>query len=401
MDHAIEHASQLIFIGSFLMFLSVLAGQISNRLGAPVLLTFLGVGIFFGENGPGGIVFNDQNLAMMICSIALAIILFDGGLRTPLGLFKRAFAPALSLSTLGVVITAVLVGGFAVWLMGTDLLHGFLIGSIVASTDAAAVFLLLHQKGLRLKEHVSATLEVESGINDPMAVFLTLSCVTLMRGGAEAGWLPLLGLFFQQMGLGLMLGYAGGMGLSYLFRYIKLEVGLYPVVVLIGGLLVFGGANLVGGSGFLAVYIAGVTFANSGFQRMMLIKHFNDGIAWVAQLVMLLTLGLLVTPVQLIEYSIPAVLIAVFLILVARPVAVHCCLPSSQYTGREKLFISWVGLRGAIPIYLALIPALSGVENGQYYFNIAFIIVLASLLLQGWTINPVAHRLKVAESDKH
>ncbi len=394
-----EHASELISIGAVLMLLSVLAGQFSTRLGAPVLLTFLGVGVFFGEDGPGGIVFNDKNTAFLICSIALAMILFDGGLRTHFTTFRQAFKPALSLSTLGVLMTAMLTGGFATWLMGLNPLQGMLLGSLVASTDAAAVFLLLHQKGIHLKTSVSSTLEVESGMNDPMAIFLTITCVSLLAAdsGSSQGWLAVTGLFVRQMGLGLVIGYAGGIGLTSLLRFIRLETGLYPVVVLIGGLLIFGGTNMVGGSGFLAVYLAGITFANSGFQKIMLIKHFNDGMAWIAQLVMLLTLGLLVTPTKLVEHITSAIGIAIFLIVVARPIAVWFSLLASNFNRREKVFISWVGLRGAIPIYLALVPALSGIENGQYYFNIAFIIVLASLILQGWTINPLARILNINE----
>lgn len=392
-----EHASELILIGAFLVLLCVMAGQVATRLGAPVLLMFLGVGIFFGENGPGGIVFNDKHTAYMVCSLALAVILFDGGLRTPMGTFRQALKPALSLSTVGVLITAVLTGGFASWLMELQPIHGLLIGSLVASTDAAAVFLLLHQKGIRLRPRVNATLEVESGINDPMAIFLTTTCVSLLGAGAEAGGLMILGVFVKQMGLGLLIGYAGGAGLVQLIRHSRLETSLYPVVVLAGGLLIFGGANVTGGSGFLAVYIAGITFANSGYRKLIFIRQFNDAMAWIAQVGMLLTLGLLVTPARLLEYILPAVLVAMFLIFVARPLAVWCSLPTRRFSWREKTFISWVGLRGAIPIYLALVPALSGIENGQYYFNIAFIIVLASLILQGWTINPLARRLGIAE----
>lgn len=392
-----EHASQLILIGAFLMLLSVFAGQLSSRLGAPVLLTSLGVGIFFGEDGPGGIVFNDRDSAFLICSIALAIILFDGGIRTTSRTFSTAIRPALSLSTVGVLITAGITGSFASWLMDGNLLHGMLIGSIVASTDAAAVFLLLHQKDMTLKEHVRSTLEVESGINDPMAVFLTLCCTTLLVPGISTSWFSLLGLFAKAMGLGLVIGYAGGVGLTHLLRGIRLDVGLYPVVVLMGGLLIFGGTNMVGGSGFLAVYLAGIIFANRKTHKIMLIKQFNDGMAWIAQLVMLLTLGLLVTPTKLVEHLVPAVLIAVVLIVVARPIAVWCSLPTGRFTWKEKTFISCVGLRGAIPLYLALIPALSGVANGQQFFDVAFIIVLASLILQGWTINPIARRLGIVD----
>jgi cell volume regulation protein A len=381
------------------MLLCVMAGQIATRLGAPVLLSILGVGIFFGEDGPGGIIFNDKDTAFLVCSIALATILFDGGLRTPLHVFKRAFKPALSLSTLGVLITAVLTGGFSAWLMGLTPVHGMLIGSIVASTDAAAVFLLLHQKGIRVKERVNATLEAESGINDPMAIFLTITCVSFMGASSEVTWLSVTGLFIKQMGLGLIIGYGGGIGLVQLLRHTRLETTLYPVVVLSVGLLIFGGSNIVGGSGFLAAYIAGITFANSGHRKLMFIRQFNDAMAWIAQVGMLLTLGLLVTPSKLVEHIVPAVLIAVFLIAVARPVAVWCSLLNSRFDWKEKTFISWVGLRGAIPIYLALIPALSGIENGQYYFNVAFIIVLASLILQGWAINPLARRLEIIEEE--
>jgi cell volume regulation protein A len=394
----VDYTSQLILVGSVLMLLCVMAGQIATRLGAPVLLMFLGVGIFFGEDGPGGIVFDDKNTAYMVCSLALAVILFDGGLRTSVSSFKQAFKPALSLATVGVFITAVITGGFAVWLMDMSLVHGMLIGSIVASTDAAAVFLLLHQKGIKLKGRISATLEVESGINDPMAIFLTVTCITLLSAGADTGWMSIVGMFIKQMGLGAVIGYAGGVGLVQLLRRSRLETSLYPVVVLAGGLVIFGGSNLAGGSGFLAVYIAGITFANSGHRKLIFIRQFNDAMAWIAQVGMLLTLGLLVTPTKLVEYIVPAVLIAVFLIAVARPVAVWCSLPGAGFNWREKMFISWVGLRGGIPIYLALIPALMGVEGGQYYFNTAFIIVLSSLIVQGWTINPLARKLEINEA---
>ena len=392
-------ADQIILIGAFLMLISILAGQLSTRLGAPLLLTFLGVGIFFGEDGPGGIVFNDRHSSFLICSIALAIILFDGGLRTNLKHFKSAIRPSLILATLGVFITAAITGAFAAWLMNLTPLEGMLLGSVIASTDAAAVFLLLHQKGLRLREDVSTTLEVESGINDPMAVFLTITFISLITnlGMGTNSLITVLSMFVKQMGLGIVIGYAGGVGLTQLLRIIRLDTGLYPVVVLTAGMLIFGGTNLVGGSGFLAVYLAGITFANSGFPKLMLIKHFNDGMAWIAQLVMLLTLGLLVTPTHLSVHILPAILIAVVLILIARPIAVWVSLIGTKFNWREKTFISWVGLRGAIPIYLALIPALSDAPNGSFYFDVAFIIVCASLLLQGWTINPLAKALRIIE----
>lgn len=378
------------------MLLSVMAGQVATRLGTPVLLAVLGIGIFFGEDGPGGIVFDNKNTAHMICSLALAVILFDGGLRTPLSSFRQAFRSALSLSTVGVLVTAMLTGFFSMWLLGISLLDGLLIGSIVASTDAAAVFLLLHQKDIQLKGRVKSTLEVESGINDPMAIFLTTTCVSLLSDNSAVSWLEIASVFLKQMGLGLVIGYAGAAGLVHLLRFSRLEIGLYPVVVLAGGLAIFSGCNISGGSGFLAVYIAGITFANSGHEKLVFIRQFNDVMAWIAQASMLLTLGLLVTPSSLPAYTLPALGISTFLIFIARPVAVWCSLPTRFFAWKEKLFISWVGLRGAIPIYLALVPALSGIDNGQHYFNIAFIIVLCSLVIQGWTINPVARRLGLA-----
>ncbi len=382
------------------MMLSVLAGQASARIGAPLLLTFLGMGILFGEDGPGGIIFNDKHTTYVVCSLALAIILFDGGLRTPLKAFKTALRPALMLSTIGVLVTALVTGVFTAWLMNIELLKGLLVGSIVASTDAAAVFLLLHQRNVRLQGKINATLEVESGINDPMAIFLTITCVELLTATQHPGWFAILSMFVKQMGLGMLIGYAGGSALCRMMRWMRLDVGLYPVFALTGGLCIFGGTNLVDGSGFLAVYLAGLTFANSGFTKTQLIKQFNDGVAWTAQLIMLLVLGLLVTPSNLIGYLIPALLIALVLIVVARPLAVWMCLPYSGFNREEKTFIAWVGLRGAIPLYLAIIPALSGVENGHYYFNVAFIIVLASLVLQGWTINPLARRLGLIEEEE-
>lgn len=391
---------QLIFVGAFLMIISIVAGQLSAQVGAPLLLTFLSVGIFFGEDGPGGIVFNDKHTAYMVCSLALAIILFDGGLRTRLATFRQVVRPALLLASVGVAVTACIVAACAVLFFGVDPLQGMLFGAVVASTDAAAVFLLLHQRGVRLQPRVNAILEVESGINDPMAILLTIACVELMLGNVQGDFLYMLGMFGKQMGLGMIAGYAGGMGISHMLRRLKLDPGLYPVMAMAGGLFVFGGTNMLGGSGFLAVYLAGLTFANSGFSKTMLIKQFNDGMAWIAQIVMLLVLGLLVTPSNLVHYLNLSLWLALALIVLARPVAVWLCLAFSGCTWQEKTFISWVGLRGAIPIYLALIPALAGVENGHYYFNIAFIIVLTSLVLQGWSINPLARWLGLVAVEK-
>lgn len=385
-----------IFIAACLMMFSMLAGQLSKRLGAPVLLAFLAVGMLFSKNGPGSIYFNDYEMAFNICSVALAVILFDGGLRTPTQHFQHVFKPALSLAVFGVAITAMFTGLLAMCLFGMGWLEGMLLGSIVASTDAAAVFLLLHQRDIQLRKRLNSTLEVESGINDPMAIFLTISCVTLMKAGSDAYWLDVLILFIRQMSLGLAIGYAGGQALSHLVRRVRFGSGLYPVVVLTGGVIVFGGTSMIEGSGFLAAYIAGVTFTSEGNRKVAFIKNFHSGMAWIAQLVMLLSLGLLVTPTELVPYVQPALLLSLVLIVLARPLAVLLSLLNARFDTKEKLFISWVGLRGAMPLYLALIPLLMGVDDRHLYFNIAFIIVTASLILQGWTINPLARRLGVA-----
>lgn len=391
-------ADTLFFLAAVVVLSGILAGQLSSRIGAPILLTYVCVGIFFGEDGPVGIRFDDIELAYTICSLSLAIILFDGGVRTPLKIFRASLRNASVLATFGVFVTAVITGGFAAWFLEVDLIYGFLLGAIVASTDAAAVFLLLQQRGLQLKHRVRYTLEVESGINDPMAVFLTITCVQLFNANeATAGWLPFLSLFFKQMTIGLLAGYTGGHAIAWLMRRLRLDAGLYPMVTLSFGLLIYSSANLLGGSGFLAVYLAGLTFASTGYARITLIKQFSDGLAWMAQLLMMLILGLLVTPSNLVDYIVPALAVSMALLLLARPAAVWLCLLGSGFSVREKAFISWVGLRGAVPIYLALIPALAGIPSAHYYFNTAFIMVLVSLILQGWTVNPLARRLDLVE----
>lgn len=388
-----EFSDTLFFVSAVVILFSVFAGQLSTRIGSPILLTYLCAGIFFGEDGPGGIKFDDIEVAFTVCSLSLAIILFDGGIRTPMKVFRASLMKAGLLSTVGVFVTAAITGAFAAWLLNIDLIYGLLLGAIVASTDAAAVFLLLHQRGLQLKHRVKYTLEVESGINDPMAVFLTVTFVEMLSNDFPSSWLAVIALLLKKIAIGALAGYAGGHGITYLLQRLRLDAGLYPIVTLSFGLLVFGGANLLGGSGFLAVYLAGLTFAASGYARLTLIKQFSDGLAWMAQLIMMLILGLLVTPSNLLDYIVPALWVSMALLFVARPVAVWLCLIGSGFAWREKTFVSWVGLRGAVPIYLALIPALSGIPSAHYYFNTAFIMVLVSLILQGWTVNALAKKL--------
>ena len=391
-----ESTNQLIFFCGLLLCAAIFASFVSRRIGAPLLVTFLGVGILFGEDGPGGIVFNDVPLSYVACSFALAVILFDGGVHTSLKSFRQAFRPAALLASVGVLVTTGLVG-LGMWgILGTDPFYALLLGAIVASTDAAAVFLLLRQQGIKLKEEVGNTLEVESGINNPMAIFLTLTFTGLMvAGGTSAPAWSVPAGFVQQFGIGAVLGLIGGRMLTLVFDRIELELGLNPIFALAAGLLIFGAANILGGSGFLAVYLAGLILGNHAYGAKQVVKQFMDGMAWLAQLAMLLILGLLVTPTKLVADIPDALLMSFILIFIARPAAVFLSLAFEAFTWREKLFISWVGLRGAIPIYLAIFPVMMGVPGN--FFNIAFLVVLVSLVLQSTTVGLVARWLKIGE----
>ncbi|MDF2180149.1 potassium/proton antiporter [Aliiglaciecola sp. CAU 1673] len=390
-----ELTNQFIFIGALLALLAVLASAVTRKSGAPLLLVFLILGMLAGEDGPGGIKFNDFSLAFLFGSLALAIIILDGGLGARRSTFRVSLKPALSLATFGVVITAAVTGAAAYWLLSLPWQQSLLIGAIVGSTDAAAVFGLLRAAGVELKERAGATLEIESGTNDPMAILLTVTFVQLMvLSEPLSGW-ALASEFTQQMGLGLLMGFALGYLLSIMLKHVPLSVSLYPLCVLAGALSVFGITNLVGGSGFLAIYIVGAIIGNSPLPYHDDIHRFHDGMAWLSQIGMFLMLGLLITPSNLVPIVLPAILIALVLIFVARPLAVLLSLLPFQFPWREQLFISWCGLRGAVPIILALFPSLAGLEDSTAYFELVFFIVLVSLILQGWTIAPVARWLKV------
>lgn len=365
-----------------------------------MLLLFLGIGLLAGEDGLLGISFDNNVTAYFIGSLALAIILFDSGFETKLRSYRTAAAPALVLATLGVVLTAGFVGAAAHFLFGLGWIQSFLLGSIVASTDAAAVFFLLRAAGIRLREKVGATLEIESGANDPMAIFLTMIFVELaVAENASAGALGLefaLG-FLQQMGLGLLFGLAGGFGIAFLLNKLRnLDPGLYPISGLAAALVVFASCALLGGSGFLAAYVAGLIAGNRRVRFAQRLRRFQVGMTWLAQIGMFLTLGLLATPSQFAAIIVPAMILAFVLIFLARPAAVLLCLLPFNFRSREKLFIGWVGLRGAVSILLALLPAIGGMSNSNVYFNIVFVMVLASLLIQGWTIQPAAKALNVS-----
>ena len=387
--------STLFLLAGLLLFISVLASTVSARLGLPLLLLFLIVGMLAGEDGPGGILFSDFFTANLVGQLALAVILLDGGLRTRTESFRVALKPAAVLATWGVLGTVGLLGVFVTWFFGVDWRLGLLLAAIVGSTDAAAVFALLRNSGVRLNERVKGTLEIESGANDPMAILLVTVMVELLLhpDQASAGSIAL--LLLTQAGLGLGFGFAGGRILAWLLRRLNLAEGLYALLILSGGLLIFGAANLLDGSGFLAVYVAGVIVGNRRSHATEHVLRVMDGLAWLAQAGMFVVLGLLVTPSHLAEYTWEAVAMALFLMLVARPIAVAIGQWPFRYTRNEVAFVSWVGLRGAVPVVLAIFPVVMGVPNSQLLFDVAFSVVLLSLLVQGATIPAAARLLKV------
>ncbi|MCM2400875.1 potassium/proton antiporter [Rhizobium sp. S153] len=384
----------ITLVATALVLLAAFSSLIAFRFGAPLLLLFLVIGLLTGTDGLG-IQFSNNSLAYVLGSIALAIILFDSGFGTSLQSFKLSAMPSLTLATVGVLLTATLFGLVAQILLGFSFMEGMLLGSIVASTDAAAVFFLLRIGGISIRDKVRSTLEVESGTNDPMAIFLTMALVQLLSTGRGASGfdLELARLFIEQMGLGLALGLIGGAIIVFVLRRLKVERGLAPIFMLALALLVFSYTGAVGGSGFLAVYVAGIYAGSQKIPARASIARFQDGLTWLAQIVMFLVLGLLASPSQFPAILLPAVLLGLFLVFVARPLAVWICLLPYDYTQRETGFIAWVGLRGAVSILLAILPILGNLEDGQLYFNTAFIVVMISLLLQGWTIKPVARKL--------
>ncbi len=388
-------AHSVMLIGAALLLISIVLTPLSNRIGMPVLLLFFGVGMLAGEDGPGGIQFHDFNTAFLIGNLALAIILLDGGMRTRSETFRVGLKPAAMLATVGVLVSAVITGLVAIQLLHLPPLQGLLMGTVVASTDAAAVFSLLQGRGLHLNERVSATLEIESGSNDPMAIFLTILLLEMITKHHSAlDWSSLL-LFVQQFGIGALGGIMGGRVLTWLVRKLDLAVGLYSLLVVTGGILIFSLVGLFEGSGFLAIYLVGLRLGNSGAPLLSTILQVHDGLAWLAQLSLFLILGLLVTPSQMLPLLLPALGIAVVLTLVARPLAVALSLWPMGMNWREIGFVSWVGLRGAVPIVLALFPIMAHIPEAKLLFNVTCIVVLFSLLIQGTTLASVARWLRL------
>ncbi|MEZ2133093.1 MULTISPECIES: potassium/proton antiporter [unclassified Sinorhizobium] len=384
----------VVLVCTALVLLAAFSSVLAFRFGAPLLLLFLMIGLAAGTDGLG-IEFRNNYLAYILGSLALAVILFDSGFGTSVQAFKLAAVPALTLASAGVLLTAATFAIAAAWLLNMTWLEGLLLGSIVASTDAAAVFFLLRIGGINIRDKVRSTLEVESGTNDPMAIFLTIALVEVLASGERYSGinLAMLAMFIQEMGLGIILGLLGGMMIVLIAGRLETDRGLTPIFVLALAMLVFSFTGAVGGSGFLAVYVAGIYAGSRKIHAIGTIKRFQDGMTWLSQIIMFLVLGLLATPSQFPVIIVPAVLLAFFLIFVARPIAVWLSLLPFDYTQQETGFVAWVGLRGAVSILLAIMPILGGLENGQIYFNTAFIIVLVSLLVQGWTIRPIARKL--------
>lgn len=386
----------ILLATALLLVLSVVSGQLSDRLGVPGLLVFLLIGMLAGSEGLGGVPFDDAELAQRVGIVALVFILFAGGLLTSWASVRSVLVPAIALSTAGVLLTALLVGGFASWFLDLTLLEGFLLGAIVSSTDAAAVFAVLRARRTSLTAQVRALLELESGSNDPMAVFLTVACTQLIAvpGGPVAALLP---VFAVQMTLGAVVGLAFGRAMVLTVNRLRLEYdGLYPVLTIGMVLLCYAATAGCGGNGFLAVYVAGIAMGSQRFRHRNSLVRFHDGLAWLMQIAMFVVLGLLVFPSRLLPVAASALAVVAFLMLVARPVSVLLVLAGTRFTLPEKLMVGWVGLRGAVPIVLATFPLLANVPDAEVIFDLVFFIVLVSVAIQGPSIPWIARRLGVA-----
>ncbi|HEY6942568.1 potassium/proton antiporter [Dokdonella sp.] len=394
--NAIHNTYWLLAAASALILVGIGSSLVARRFGAPLLLVFLVVGMLAGVDGPGGIHFDDVGATYGIGSLALAVILFDGGLRTRRESFRGVSAPTLLLATVGVVVTAALTSLAARVLLDLDPVQALLLGSVVASTDAAAVFFLLRAGGLQLRSRVGATLEIESSANDPVAVLLTtlLAQYLAAPGGIAAG--EIVRELALQFGIGALGGLLGGFAIAAALRKLPLSGGLAALFLVVAALFVFGVTGWLHGSAFLAVYIAGVVVGNRNVPGFANLLSVLDAGTWLCQIAMFLVLGLLATPHALGPALLPALGVAAFLMLVGRPLAVSLCLAPFRYGKREIAFIAWVGLRGAVGIFLASIPMLMKLPSAQLVFNVAFIVVLASLLVQGWTLGLAARLLDVA-----
>ena len=387
---------KIILVASVLLFISILAGKTSFRLGIPTLILFLAVGMLAGSEGIGGIPFDNPGIAQFIGVVALNFILFSGGFETDWASVKPVFGQALALSVLGVLLTAGLLGLFVWWVTDFTIFEALLLGSIVSSTDAAAVFSILRSKNLALKGHIRPTLEFESGSNDPMAYILTIVFISLIQN-SDQSFISVFPLFLKQLLIGGAFGFLFGIAGKHINNSIKLDYeGLHPVLLIAIMLLTYSVTTTIGGNGFLAVYLAALYLGNQTLLHKRTIMMVFDGIAWLMQIILFVTLGLLVFPTRIVPVIGIGLLISAFLILVARPISVFLCLTSFRLKTRTKAFISWVGLRGAVPIVFATFHLMAGIEKADMIFNIVFFISLTSVLIQGTSIPKVAKWLHVS-----
>ncbi len=390
----------ILLIGSLLLGISILAGKTSFRMGVPTLILFVIVGMLAGSEGFGGINFSDPAIARFIGIVALNVILFSGGFETRWEVVKPVFWHGLTLSTLGVFLTAVSVGVFVWAVTDFTFFEGLLLGSIVSSTDAAAVFSILRARNLGLKKNIRATLELESGSNDPMAYFLTIAVMGLITTG-EQSVITIIPLFVKQMVIGTAVGLLTGKLGKELINRISLDyVGLYPVMVIALMFFTFSITEFFGGNGFLAIYLSAIYLGNQYLIHKKTIMQVFDGLAWLMQIVLFLTLGLLVFPSQIVPVLGMGLLVSAFLMFVARPFSVYACLIPFRLKMKTISFISWVGLRGAVPIVFATYPLLAGIEKSQMIFNLVFFISLTSVLMQGTTLRYFAKWLHVIVPEK-
>jgi cell volume regulation protein A len=390
----------IVLVGSILLFISIVVGKTSYKFGVPTLILFLAIGMLAGSDGIGGIRFDDPKIAQFIGIVSLNFILFSGGLDTNWDAVKPIIKEGLVLSTLGVLLTALTLGIFVWFITDFTIYESMLLGSIVSSTDAAAVFSILRSKSLALKTNLRPTLELESGSNDPMAYVLTLAFLTLVVHQDQSIF-SIIPLFLQQMILGGAAGFGFGKLSKYIINSIKLDFeGLYPVLAISLMFITFSATDFVGGNGFLAIYICAVYLGNQDLIHKKTILKMFDGLAWLMQIVLFLTLGLLVFPSQIIPYIGIGLLISLFLIIVARPISVFLSLIFFKMRMKRRFYISWVGLRGAVPIVFATYPLLAGIDKAHMIFNIVFFISVTSILIQGTTLSIVAKWLGVAIPEK-
>ncbi|MGJ4939894.1 potassium/proton antiporter [Bradyrhizobium sp. HKCCYLS1011] len=392
---SLDAVSIAILLGAVLVMAGILSSLLALRFGAPLLLAFLVIGMLAGDSGPGHIEFQDVRTTYLVGSVALALILFDGGLRTRFQSIRAVLAPSMVLATVGVLLTAFVTAPVAKYALDLNWTEALLVGAVIASTDAAAVFLLVHAQGLRLRPRVGATLEAESGSNDPFAVFLTLTLVELISVGHGSFDHALVELAREAI-LGAVFGVVGGRCVVIALNKVALPQGLHAPFVATAALVIFGAAQISHASGFLAVYLAGIIIGNRPTRAHNTVVTFLDAATWLAQIVMFVLLGLLVSPQRLVDSVVPAVAVALVLMFVARPLAVFACLAPFRFNWREKVFIAWTGLRGAVAIFLASIPMLVGLSKAYLYFDVAFVVVIISLIAQGWTLGTAARRLHVA-----